>query len=583
MLRRAALTDSCGNPPSIRLSSAPVPPRRAIVALPLALAALTACSAAPGPPTPAAGPPPVTSLRVLPDRLDAHPWLAPRAAIASAAGAGPLQILGADVASEGDRLGAFVAIPENECLLAYTHASPTIVDVDLFAYDDDGSAFATDESPEVEAAVLVCPPHPRRLYVVARVMAGAGLLAVGVQSVPRAAEGAVAKAVGTRGRPGEDTGRLDAWPGLEGRIRAHRLAIGARWEDVRRVVVPLSPRAPTRISATIEANRCIDVLATPSEEVAAFDLLAEDTTARILARGREHGRDRSLVLCSATAVAITLSVRPRGSQGLAAITIGRSSNFAAKEIAASARFVHVTQQAELDATRRALEVALAGKGYAAPKSVATGTARVGSRTSISLDLPAGCARVDVISGRPLADVAATLWDDKGAMIADTRGGAGATIFACGKASAARLDVEALESTGPFAVEVRKDRTAPPLLVAHPIATARLLERMGAGVDPAEASSAASATLVPLDPGQLKTFPITVPASSCVEVIAALDGGGTGVDLRLLAPGTDGTITRSPDVAGDRLCAGSTPIQGTYELRLGAGKADALVITRVVSP
>ena len=562
-----------------------MPPRRAASALPLVLiAALTACSAAPPlPPAPAAGPPPVTSLHVLSDHLDAHPWLAPQAAVASAAGAGPLQILGADVASEGDRLGAFIAIPENECLLAYTRASPTIVDVDLFAYDDDGSAFASDESPEVEAAVLVCPPHPRRLYVVARVMAGAGLLAVGVQSVPRAAEGAVARAVGTRGRPGEDSGRLDAWPGLEGRIRAHRLAIGARWDDVRRVVVPMSPRAATRISATIEANRCLDVLATPSEEVASFDLLAEDSTARIIARGREQGRDRSLVLCSATAVSITLSVRPRASQGLAAITIGRSSTFAAPEIAASARFVRVTQPAELDVARAALATTLASKGYAAPKSVASGTARVGSRTSIPLDLPAGCARVDVISGRPLADVAATLWDNGGSMIADTRGGAGATIFACGKGGPARLDLEALESPGPFAVELRGDRTAPALLVAHPVAAARLLERMGAGGDPADASSAASATLVALDPAQLKTFPITVPASSCVEVIAALDGGGTGVDLRVTTPGADGTITRSPDVAGDRLCAGATPIQGAYELRLGAGKADALVITRVVGP
>ena len=562
-----------------------MPPRRAALALPLVLiAALTACRAAPPlPPAPAAGPPPVTSLHVLSDHLDAHPWLAPQAAVASAAGAGPLQILGADVASEGDRLGAFIAIPENECLLAYTRASPTIVDVDLFAYDDDGSAFASDESPEVEAAVLVCPPHPRRLYVVARVMAGAGLLAVGVQSVPRAAEGAVARAVGTRGRPGEDSGRLDAWPGLEGRIRAHRLAIGARWDDVRRVVVPMSPRAATRISATIEANRCLDVLATPSEEVASFDLLAEDSTARIIARGREQGRDRSLVLCSATAVSITLSVRPRASQGLAAITIGRSSTFAAPEIAASARFVRVTQPAELDVARAALATTLASKGYAAPKSVASGTARVGSRTSIPLDLPAGCARVDVIAGRPLADVAATLWDHGGSMIADTRGGAGATIFACGKGGPARLDLEALESPGPFAVELRGDRTAPALLVAHPVAAARLIERMGAGGDPADASSAASATLVALDPAQLKTFPLTVPASSCVEVIAALDGGGTGVDLRVTTPGADGTITRSPDVAGDRLCAGATPIQGAYELRLGAGKADALVITRVVGP
>ncbi|MFS8069024.1 MAG: hypothetical protein ACMG6S_21900, partial [Byssovorax sp.] len=180
-------------------------------------------------------------------------------------------------------------------------------------------------------------------------------------------------------------------------------------------------------------------------------------------------------------------------------------------------------------------------------------------------------------------VAATLWDDRGVMIADTHGGSGATIFACGKGGPARLDLEALESPGPFAVELRKDTAAPPLLVARPIAAARLLERMGAGGEVLDATSAVTATLVALEPAQRKSFPLVVPASSCVEVIAALDGGGTGVDLRLTAPGTDGTLTRSPDVAGDRLCAGSAPVQGTYELRLGAGKAEALVVTRAVLP
>ena len=117
--------------------------KRALAAA-LLPALLAACSGpAPAvPPAPSASAPAVP--RILPDRVDGRPWLTPQATTAIAAGAGPLQVLGADVASEGDRLGAFVSIPEDECLLAFSRASATVVDVDLFAYDDEGAAFAAD-------------------------------------------------------------------------------------------------------------------------------------------------------------------------------------------------------------------------------------------------------------------------------------------------------------------------------------------------------------------------------------------------------------------------------------------------------
>ncbi len=548
----------------------------------LLAALLLACSG----PAPVVPPAPTASAvaapRILPDRLDGRPWLTPVASAATAVGAGPLQVLGADIASEGDRLGAFVAIPEGECLLAFSRASATVVDVDLFAYDDDGAAFAADESPEPEAAILICPPHPRRLYVVARVMAGSGVMSVGIQSVPKAAADAVARATSARGRPGEDSGRLDAWPGLEGKIRAHRAAIGAHWDDIRRVAVPLNPRAPTRISTTIDQGRCVDVLVCPSDEVASVELVAEDDQGRIVGRGREHGKDRSMVLCAAAATAITIAVRPRGSQGLAAITIGRSAVGALPEIEGNVRVVHASRSLDLDAAKKALERELGGKAYAAPKSIGGGTALTGARASIALDLPQGCARVDVVAGKPLVDVSAELWDDKGALQAEARGGAMIPLFACGKGGPARVDIEALEAPGPFAVELRRDKAAPAVLIAHPLAAARLLGRMSAGGDPADASDAERAQVITLEPGLLKVFPLQIPRSSCVEVIAALDGGGSGLDLRLVDRGSgDSSLTRSRNVVADRICAGKDPSSGAYELRISTGKAEALVLSRIV--
>src|SRR5262249_5687357 len=149
------------------------------------------------------------------------------------------------------------------------------------------------------------------------------------------------------------------------------------------------------------------------------------------------------------------------------------------EIDANARILHITQTLDLDDAHREVERALKGSSYAAPKPIAKGTARVGVRTTLPLDLPAGCARIDVLAGKPMADVAASLWDDKGALLAEARGGTAAKLFPCGAGGPTKLDLEAMESPGPFAVELRKDAAAPPLLVSHPIAAARLLSRLEA--------------------------------------------------------------------------------------------------------
>jgi hypothetical protein len=457
-----------------------------------------------------------------------------------------------------------------------------VSDVDLFAFDDDGSTFAADESPEAQAAILACPPHPRRLYVVARVMGGNGILAVGVQPVPRGAADAVARAVRARGRPGEDTGRLDAWPGLESKVRAHRDALGGRWEDVRRVVVAADPRAPTRVSAAIEAGRCLDVLVTPSDEVASLEVVVEDASARIVARGRDQGRDRAAVLCAAAASTVTVALRPRGSPGLAAVVVGRSAVGGEAEIAERSRVVHLSATAPLDEARRALAAELGATGYAAAKTVATGTARVGGRSVVAVDLPSGCARLDVVGGKPLVELGAALWDDRGALLGEGRAGASVPLFTCGKGGAARLDVEAVESPGPFAIELRKDRNAPVALVAHPLAAGRLLARMNAGGPVADASAAAGATVVALDEAVMRALPVPVPASRCVEVIAALDGGAGGVDLRVVDGAGEATITRGRYVVADRVCATPGGKAGTAELRLLAGKGEALVLMRPVA-
>ncbi len=559
--------------------------RAALLAFGLGAAGMLGCSGATGegaggvPARPGAN-----GLAVSGAHLDGHALLAPDGALAIAAGAGPIHVVGADIASEGERLGGFVDIPADECLLAIARPSPTIGDVDLFAYEDDGSPFASDESPNQGGTVLVCPPHPRRLYVVARVMAGAGLLTVGVQSVPAGKADAVSAAVRARGRPGEDTGRLDAWPGLESKVREHRAAVGGRWEDVRRVAVPLTPRATSRMSIALDPNRCADILLAPSEEIASLDAVIEDARGRVVGRTKERGRDRSAVVCATERAEISLAMRPRASQGLVAVVIGRSARGASAEVMQSAIAYHVTEPRDLPEARGSLERALAGLGLGPRKLVGTSSARTGQRTSVAVDVPAGCARVDVVAGKPLGAFRAELWDDQSALVTAMYGGALATFFACGKGGQWRADVEALEAPGPFAIEVRKEKTAPPALVAHPVAAARLLGRLEAAGAPISVASAQSAQVVPLDANALRTNSFTVPAGVCVEVVAALDPGGQGLDLRVVDGTTsESSLVRGSTVVSERLCAGGAPKAGKAELRLTAGKADALVLTRPVPP
>jgi hypothetical protein len=69
----------------------------------------------------------------------------------------------------------------------------------------------------------------------------------------------------------------------------------------------------------------------------------------------------------------------------------------------------------------------------------------------------------------------------------------------------------------------------------------------------------------------------------VEVIAALDAGGSGVDLRLVNTATDeSTLLAGAATWWPIGCArASLAIAGAAELRLGAGKTDALVLVRPV--
>ncbi|MBL9024910.1 MAG: hypothetical protein JNL21_22120 [Myxococcales bacterium] len=503
--------------------------------------------------------------------------LSPIAAAAQKAGASELAIVATTLGAEGDRAGAFVAVPPDRCVLFFARGSAGIGDVDIFAFQDDGSSLVSDESSSDQAAIIVCPPAPDRVYVSARIASGTGLIAVGAQQVDKASSAAAARAVSAR-IVGSESGRLESWPGLESRVVAHRAALGSAWEDVRRFAAAVDARAATRTTVTIEAGRCLDVLVVPSEEVANLEVVAEAEDGRIVARAAAEGRDRSLVLCSELGDTATIAARPRASSGTAAFVIARSQKGALTELSRAHSIDRVTQALSVEGARAALAKELDptwGKG----KAVGAGQAKVGSRASLPVKLPKGCARVDVIAGSPLGPVAAALWDADGNLLAESSGSLRATLYACGAAREVRLDVESRGRVGPFGVDIRSWAEPTSELLKVPLAAARLFERLaGSGDTTPEPARAANG--IDLAPSKLHASSFVISPNGCKEVLAAVDAGGSGLEVRLVDEASgDDAIGRGRFVASQRLCAGSSPRRTRLELRLDAGPARALVLIR----
>src|SRR5512140_3375820 len=111
-------------------------------------------------------------------------WLNGDTALAEAAGARSATVIVAEAGAVGDRFTRVVDVDEKDCVLIMARASERVADIDLYAYAEDGTALAIDDRVDPKPTLLLCPPHPRHIYVTARIATGQGMIAVGLQSVP---------------------------------------------------------------------------------------------------------------------------------------------------------------------------------------------------------------------------------------------------------------------------------------------------------------------------------------------------------------------------------------------------------------
>ena len=512
-------------------------------------------------------------------------WLASDSTKAASAGADASQVIAVQAGMPGDRVEGMVRVPERSCVALIGRGTDGVEDVDLFVYADDGTSFGSDEAPDKRPTLMVCPERATRLYVVARIAQGNGVVAIGAQRVDAAEADRVAQAIGARNREGARD--AESWPGLDESISHHREQIGGAWEDLRRVALPVDARVSSHVGGEVEPDQCLDALVIPADEVSHLDVLAKDLEGRIVGRANAAGRERSLIVCSPTRARVTFEVRPHAGRGLAVVILSKSKKGTEQDINAhSLRFDLLPALNMADARREHAE-RLDAAGYPPARSVAKGTLLVGRRQSVDLDLRAGCYRLDVWSEHPMHGVEAWLWSPDGSLIANERSGTDATLFACTRGAKARLDAEALVRPGSYEVELREERETPEVLYDHPLAASRLLARMFARGVIKIAHQVGAPQKFQLTNTQLERMDVLVPVGRCVDVTLALGPGANGAEIRLVdkADGHEVALVRGLQSTSTRACAldRRDTLHVTAELRVAIGAATGLVATRMLAP
>jgi hypothetical protein len=495
----------------------------------------------------------------------------------------------------GDSLGGFLSLPAGVCAFVMARGSSGVQDLDLFAFADDGSVLASDESAARDASLLFCLPQPARAFISGRVSAGFGLFGVSAQVLAPAQAGALARRFGVVSKPSTRAQELDSnWPGLDERLAEHRRRLGGRWESVRKIALPLDPRLYVHVSASVEAGGCLDLLVSPSEEVAHLELEVLESNGRWIGSGQARGADRDLMVCSSEKQELTIRCRPHAGRGLAALVISRSSASTASELSPHPARFDLRPQGSLSDLRAAHAAQLQSTGYGRAILLREGQLEPERRKSVPLTLLRGCSRIDVLSAAPVQSLRAWLWDGEGRLISEEQRGSRSTLFACGPASTARLELESVSRGGAFAAEVRHSPSLPLLAERYPTAAARLLGTLAArGLLPslARLPDLGSSELVE---DQLSRVPLRVRAGHCSAFSAALDRGASGLEVRLFeidaaSPGEpaaeDLEMAYAAHAVSVRICAVKPARERlfTAELRANVGRGTALWASQELDP
>lgn len=520
--------------------------------------------------------------------LELERWLEPAAHRISAPPHRDVVLVASGALAAGEHLDAVFSLPREDCALLMARGSVSATDLDLFAYADDGAVLGSDEATDATPAVLVCPPHPERFLVSARLAKGNGLIAVGAQRL-RPAESAKARtALGLDDSPPR-LGNGDArWPDLAERLTAHRELVGGEWEAPSRRVLPADSRLPTHVSVNVAKGRCADVLVLPDARVGHLDMAVLDLEGRVVGHALATGRERFVAVCSGRDTGFTLRLQPQSGHGTVALLLSRSLHEGATALDIPAIHLDPATTPSLDAQSRVLSQELEERGYPASPARRVVLHAKDVPGARSVELGPGCHRLDFLANLPVRSLEVNLWSADGTLLGTAQGSVPLELVTCTERVKARLDVRPEPMPGDVAVELRTLPRAPDALRRSPLAANRLLSRMlGRGVV-RSIGQVTRVDPVELDATSLVKLPLTLPVGRCVDTTIALGPGsarGVELTLRVEQTGAPLAFARGALSAAARVCTLERPeaFAVTVEARTLWGAGPALFASRLLAP
>ncbi len=502
-------------------------------------------------------------------------WLLEDGKKAEIAGAVQPRVLVAEAGAVGDRFSSVVEVNAQDCVLFMARGSEKIVDLDLYSYAEDGTVLAVDDRPNAKPVLLVCPPHPKHVYVTARIAAGQGLVAVGAHRVAANDSNPVRHALQIASE-NLDEGGAAPEPDLESRIMAHHEAIGGNWVAVAQSSMAVDARVPSVAGLTIQENSCLDLLVVPSPRVSALEMELLDDNGYTLGRAPMGDRDRSVVACSKEKRSVTLQVRPHEGNGTATLLMSRGPLELTRSIKQA---IELSDGQPLRAITESEHKALEQLGYAREKLLGSFAIERGFQRRFVANGARTCTRFDIFAGAPSLGVQARVYTSSGQLLSAAGGLKHFPIIACldGRMT---MVLETQGRGGPVQVEQRQESTDNPHANNLPRAAARMFQRawfLGKAKTFGQFKNLES---IQLTDERVWEREIKLDAGHCYDYFISLDGDASGVDLRIVDLTTDEIMSgeRHIDTAHAEICAPAGDASRSYRITatIQSGKSQALL-------
>lgn len=478
-------------------------------------------------------------------------WLSSDSALAQAAGAEPAAVIIAEAGAVGDRFTRVIEADQKSCVLIMARAAEKVVDLDLYAYSEDGTALGIDDRADPKPTLLLCPPHPRHIYVTARIATGQGMIAVGVHAVPlersrrvQATLHAVQQHDSHREAPKASVADV------EHRLHEHLRTLGGRWTPIAQTSLAVDSRIDSLTGLVVEAGTCLDALVLAPPSISGLDVEALGAAGRTLRRTATSGQEQSIVACAEEQQPFSLQLRPHDGNGTVLVLVSRGS---LREGRATERPVELSESKVVDVLVDAVHRDLRANQQQIGRRIAQATLARGESLRIEDSVEGNCSRFDVFAGAPGQDIQARAYAANGDLLSFNNGGQYLPLVVCGRGRVL-LVFDAETRGGPLWVEKSPLRSNANF-TASPRAAARLFRRARELDLVPDFAGPDSVRKLALRPKQHSEQSVTAQAGQCVDVFAALDGQPIGIRLHRVDPDTgelsDGE--QHPESAHLQLC------------------------------